>query len=135
MFSMLRNERGNWSLIGLLVAVAIGMVVFYVVLMPKLNTTSERAQKEGLVTVKKDQTIYGASLDKAKETECSSNLGQIRTMVTSAKAENESGQPPKSLAEMKGLQSIESCPVTKQPYSYNPTTGEVHCTTPGHEKL
>jgi hypothetical protein len=134
MFSRLRNENGNFTLVGLLAAVAVIMVLVFVVLLPKLNST-DKAVKEGLVKPKDGQTIYGASLDKAKETECSSNLRQIRMQISAEKTQSENGELPPTLDAMKISKSIQSCPVSKQPYVYNPTAGTVQCPTPGHEKL
>ena len=137
MFSHIRNERGSWTLVGLLVAVAVGMVVFFVVLMPKMTTgTGAQAEKEGLLKPGgpsgQSKTVVGASLDQAKATACRSNLDQIRTLVKYAQAQ---GEPlPASIQEMK-LGSASNCPVTNQPYQYDPNTGVVKCQTPGHEGL
>ena len=132
MLSRLRNERGNWTLISLLVAVAIIGVLFYVFLAPQLGSKNSRAVKEGLVQPKENQTIVGASLDKGRETQCMSNLRQIRMLVDSAKNSDEG--LPASLEDMK-LGSISTCPVSGKPYQYDAATGTVKCTSPGHERL
>lgn len=131
MFSLIRNERGNWTLVGLLVAVAIGFLLYFMVLMPKLNS-ADRAAKEGLIEPKPGQSVVGASMDKAKETECASNLRQTRMMIDSHKATNEA--VPASLSDLR-LGSIVNCPVSNQAYEYDAATGTVKCPTPGHEKL
>ena len=39
---------------------------------------------------------------------------------------------PASLNELGLPASMLVCPVSQQPYQYDPTTGQVRCTTPGH---
>jgi type II secretory pathway pseudopilin PulG len=131
MFSRLRDESGNWTLIGLLVAVAIGTVLVVFVLLPMMSPGS-RAEKEGLIKPKAGQTVVGASMDKGKETECMSNLRQIRMSIDASRAAGE--QLPASLQDLK-LGSAGTCPMNGQPYQYDPSTGQVRCATPGHENL
>jgi hypothetical protein len=131
LLSLLRSNRGNWTLIGLLVAVAVGLIIMFTVLLPRIMP-GEQARQAGLVQPKPGQTVLGASLDKGKETQCMSNLRQIRMMLN---AQSQSGeQLPATLQDMK-LGSAGVCPVSGQPYQYDATTGQVKCTTPGHEKL
>lgn len=133
MFSTLGNERGNWTLVGLLAAVGIGFALMFFVLLPQIQQGSGgRARKEGLVNHKEGQTVVGASIDKGKETQCMSNLRQIRMILESTKMQGE--QLPASMQDMK-LGSTGMCPVSGQLYQYNPNTGQVKCTTPGHERL
>ena len=135
MFSVLRNERGSWTLIGLLVAAGVMMALFFVVLLPKISPegrTRTQATKEGLVKPKEGQTILGASIDKGKETACMSNLRGIRQILEYTKASGD--LLPASLRDMK-LGSAGLCPVSNQSYQYDPTTGQVRCATPGHEGL
>jgi hypothetical protein len=44
------------------------------------------------------------------------------------------GGPPATLNKG-ATAAICKCPVSGQPYSYDPQTGKVWCTTPGHEKF
>ncbi|MBI2841803.1 MAG: hypothetical protein HYX78_00215 [Armatimonadetes bacterium] len=129
--SRLRDESGNWTLIGLLVALAAAGALFFVVIMPKMGT-GEQAQQEGLITPEEGQTVYGAAIDKGKETACSSNLRQIRMSIESYKTER--GQPPALLQELK-LGSGGMCPASGQPYQYDARTGQVICSTQGHQGL
>ncbi len=136
MFLALRNERGNWSLIGLLVAVAIGVGIMAYFLMPGLlgsgTATGNQAGEQGIVETKPGQTVVGASIDQGKATQCMSNLRQIREWIVYTKT---SGDPlPQTIEDMK-LGSAARCPVSGQLYQYDPSTGEVKCTTPGHEGL
>jgi hypothetical protein len=41
---------------------------------------------------------------------------------------------PASLNELGLPASMLVCPVSQQPYQYDPTTGQVRCTTPGHTR-
>jgi hypothetical protein len=132
MLSRLRDESGQWTLIGTMVAIAVGFFILFVVLLPRL-TPGRQAEKEGLVKPKEGQTVIGASIDKAKQTACSSNLRQIRMAIDYYKAEN--GQPPPSLQALKLPTSgtFYTCPATGLPYHYDPNSGTVSCPTPGHQ--
>jgi len=71
-----------------------------------------------------------AAIDKARGIECRNNLNQLRMLVQMGISE--SGQPPAQLDPSTG---IGACPISGQPYSYDPQTGRVWCTTPGHESF
>lgn len=149
MLSLLKNERGNWSLVGLLVALAVGFLIYFTVLMPKMDS-GKKAEQEGLIKPKGNQTVVGASMDKAKETSCSSNLRQVRMLVD--QAYTQAGQYPSSLESLERSERDSpkemgtpkpvaeiladiSCPASGQPYNYDPSKGTVSCSTQGHEKL
>lgn len=73
-------------------------------------------------------------LSAAHDSECLQNLGSVRQCIKAEEATADEKHPG-SLTEIKSLTSeLRSCPVGKEPYAYNPTTGEVHCVHPGHEK-
>ena len=78
-------------------------------------------------------------MEKGTAVACMNNLKQIRTAISMEKlSDPESGAPPPNLQALKRdgvTQDMLSCPVTHQPYQYNPATGQVWCTTPGHEKF
>lgn len=78
------------------------------------------------------QTAPGAALEQARAVECQQNLRGLRQMISAYRIDNE--QPPLTLAELR-VGSATSCPVSGNPYVYDPTTGTVRCTTPGHENL
>jgi hypothetical protein len=74
------------------------------------------------------------SLEAGKRTECQSNLVQLRQAIQMQK--DSEGTFPASLGALGSqLTSIEKCPSSGQPYQYDPTTGKVSCSTPGHENL
>lgn len=76
------------------------------------------------------QTTPGAAMEKAQGVACSSNLQQQRAYIQMQVTETE--QFPAALETQGG---IDRCPDTGQPYVYDPQTGAVSCTTPGHERL
>jgi type II secretory pathway pseudopilin PulG len=69
--------------------------------------------------------------DRARDVECQSNLNQVRMRI---KMDTDTGEPPPP-AIPADVASVSKCPPTQQPYSYDPQTGQVHCTTPGHESF
>ena len=77
-------------------------------------------------------TTPGRAIDKAKLVECANNLRQLR-MLIQTEMTVDSDYPKKLNAENGG--ALTHCPVSGKPYSYDPRTGRVWCTTPGHEKL
>jgi prepilin-type N-terminal cleavage/methylation domain-containing protein len=76
------------------------------------------------------KTVIGGALDKGHSVECMNNLQQLRAELQMKLSED--GKYPDTL---EGLAVPGKCPVSGQPYTYNPETGEVKCTTPGHEKF
>jgi hypothetical protein len=71
-------------------------------------------------------------LQRAKEVECMNNLHQIRQAIQMFVAEQ--GTYPLNLQSVRfpaGVRPI--CPVTKAPYTYDPTTGKVMC--PQHPRF
>jgi hypothetical protein len=45
----------------------------------------------------------------------------------------EDGSYPESLNSIPEAARISTCPISHQPYTYDPSTGQVHCTFQGHE--
>ena len=66
----------------------------------------------------------------AESVECRNNLSQIRAAIQMRTTTDETY--PASLNELGLPASMLICPVSRQPYQYDPTTGQVRCTTPGH---
>jgi prepilin-type N-terminal cleavage/methylation domain-containing protein len=74
------------------------------------------------------QTTPKAAMSKAQGTACASNLQQQRAYLQMQYTDAE--QYPAGLETQGG---IDKCPDTGTAYSYDPQTGKVWCTTPGHE--
>ncbi len=76
------------------------------------------------------KTTPAQALEKAHGVECANNLNQLRAMIQMEVADK--GGYPKALDPRVALNR---CPVSDKPYVYDPQTGTVKCTTPGHEKF
>lgn len=124
----MKTTSGN-SLIGLLVAVFIVVLasVFFVTGGKFLGGESqERADGKG-------KTLIGKSLYAAKDDVCISNLNQVRQGINIATDPVENTFP-QTIEETRLGTQFYSCPVGKEPYEYDPTTGTVKCPHKGHEK-
>jgi len=128
---MTRRERGH-TLIGLLAAMAIiavlGVSLFY---------GSGAFQAGGPKSPRKDgkgTTIPGLVKAKAQDGACQSNLNQVRLGIQVAETSGEDSRP-QSLQELRLGSTFLSCPLGKEPYQYDPSTGKVQCPHPGHEKF
>jgi prepilin-type N-terminal cleavage/methylation domain-containing protein len=71
------------------------------------------------------------AVDRAKGVECQNMLRQVRMGIDMDKMET--GTPPPSIPP--SLAQYAKCPQTGKPYRYDPQTGSVTCTTPGHESF
>lgn len=69
-----------------------------------------------------------------KSTACLMNLDQVRKGVEVFKTSETEEKLPTSIDELKFPKESITCPDSKQPYQYDASTGQVHCTTQGHEK-
>ncbi|MGQ9730930.1 MAG: type II secretion system protein [Candidatus Zipacnadales bacterium] len=82
---------------------------------------------------KEDKSIPAQAMERATDTECQLNLqSTVRPGLQMAMMENENQPPPTIPSD---LVPYAKCPVSGQPYSYDPQTGRIWCTTPGHEKF
>jgi hypothetical protein len=121
---VLDNERGSLSLIGLLVVLVIGLILVLMFMKPQ-----SKPDKDGA------HTTVGRSMNMARETECRSNLAQIRSAITMYRGEHEEAAPA-SLADVQlGTASPDfvRCPVGKEDYVYDAAAGSIRCPHPGHE--
>jgi hypothetical protein len=80
------------------------------------------------------QTLPGRVVQHALGSKCQENMRQLRMLIDTSKDET-TGSYPSSLASVSGADRLSQCPVSHQPYTYDPATGQVHCTFPGHEKF
>jgi hypothetical protein len=74
-------------------------------------------------------TPMGRAVQSAESVECRNNLAQLRQAITMDQTLE--GSYPQALRADWNV-ALE-CPVSGQSYQYDPATGEVWCTTPGHE--
>lgn len=84
------------------------------------------------ITTQPASSLPGRIVQKAIGEKCIEYLRQLRMAIDIYQQDN--GSYPPDLATLSGVGRMTACPVGRQPYVYNPTTGEVHCTFPGHEK-
>jgi prepilin-type N-terminal cleavage/methylation domain-containing protein len=67
---------------------------------------------------------------------CANNLSQIRASLQIAQTNDENEKYPATLKALQGMPAeMLTCPEGHVPYQYDPNTGQVHCTQPGHEKF
>lgn len=66
----------------------------------------------------------------SESVECRSNLSQIRQAIQIRMTTAET--PPPDLNGLGLPPTMLVCPVSGQPYQYDPSTGKVQCPTPGH---
>ncbi len=123
-------RRRGQTLVATLVVIAIMGVLAVALLRPwAVGGTAKPARADG-----KGNTVPGLVKLKADDTVCQSNLSQVRSFIQIART-NADDQPPASLSEIQGLpKDFMACPLGKEPYQYDPTTGTVRCVHPGHEK-
>lgn len=122
-----RSEAGFVTLIELLVVTAIIVIVAYL-LYGQRNVVGPG----GVGPSGEAQTGPGAAINQARALECQQNLRGIRQAIAAHRLDSE--QPPGSLSELR-IGGVTSCPVSGNPYVYDPQTGTVRCTTPGHERF
>ncbi|HUV03717.1 MAG TPA: type II secretion system protein [Armatimonadota bacterium] len=78
-----------------------------------------------------------APKERAEAVDCMNNLRQIRSAIEMYQQAN-AEKPPTSLAalESSGVSSsMTKCSVSGTAYIYDPASGRVSCTTPGHERF
>lgn len=125
------NSRGNWTLIGILIAAAAVVVLAAIYMGGDGRITTVGENSELLDKASEKETVAGKSLDTAKATVCREQLNQIRLGITSYKVTAGTESNPPTLKDI-GLavsSSYFQCPVSGQPYSYDATAGIVKCPT------
>jgi hypothetical protein len=120
------------SLVGLLVSVAVVLVLFAVV----YGTLGQRRPQPLPSRPGGPETRLGQSLEKGQEVACRNNLRQIRDALQMEADASEDGSRPASLGALAQKYALPgemlACPVSRQPYQYDPASGTVRCATPGH---
>jgi len=127
----MKTQRGN-TLVATMVVVVI-MLVMAVALFKggsmfgSKGSTPARADGKG-------KTVMGAALMAAHDEECRSDLSQVRQSLIIAQSSDADDHYPATLDGTHLGSHFYSCPEGHEPYVYDPTTGQVHCVHPGHEK-
>lgn len=118
------SRRGQGSLLGLLVVIVIIMIaVWWLWLRPESGAKPTPAF-EG-----EAQTTLGRALQKGETVQDIENLKQLRLQIQMYRQDQQ--QNPPALDPKWGIPL--ACPVSGQPYRYDPQTGKVWDPTPGHE--
>ena len=76
------------------------------------------------------KTTPGQAMERSKLVECAANLKNLRGEIEMFQIENDRYPEKFNPAPPLGV-----CPVSGKPYHYDPKTGRIWCTTPGHENL
>lgn len=119
----LRRTRGH-LLIELIVVLAIIAILAAVYYGGWLSpATSDRADGQGA-------TVIGRSVHKAKDLECQSYIGQVRSAISMQKIDD---IVPQSLKELGLPAKLLNCPIGNEAYEYDVATQKVKCPHPGHE--
>lgn len=114
-------------LVGVLAAVAIVGVLVVVWL---FYGTGSGQGSEASAGVPPPASRVGEVRRAAESVECRNNLSQIRAALQMRTTTEEIY--PASLQELGLPASMLVCPISGQPYQYDPRTGQVRCPTPGH---
>lgn len=124
------DNRGNWTLIALLAAVAI-VVVAAAIYFGAGPPSTVSGESPLLDKASKKQTVVGKSMDTAKREQCRQQLHQIRLGIATYKISATTNANPPALKDLNlGVSTnFFYCPVSNQPYAYDPATGEVRCPT------
>ncbi len=122
------GKQAGFGLVVLLVVVAIIAVSAGYLYFGKSSTSTKEQQQLKQLGVQGSQgSVLKQSMDKAKETECMSNLRQVRQALQMASMDT--GTFPHTLEELHLPAEMLKCPVSGKPYLYDPSTGRVQCPT------
>jgi hypothetical protein len=123
--------RRGQTLVATLIVITI-MAILAVVLLKGSGAFSsgpaQSSRKDGHGT-----TVLGAAQYAARDDVCRSNIRQVRDALIIVEASNDD-KPPEDIHETKLPKEFYACPIGKEPYVYDSTSGQIHCPHPGHEK-
>lgn len=119
-------KRGN-TLVGMLAVMAIIAVLAAVAYVGFGPGAGKSTRKDG-----KGITTLGAAKAKAQDEVCKSNLSQARQLLMVAQQTSDDALP-QTLDQIPGIKSVSNCPIGKEAYTYDPSTGKISCPHPGHE--
>ncbi len=119
------KQRGQTLAATLIVLVIMGMLVMVFMYGTGGGKSS---RKDG-----KGTTVPGQAMFKARDEVCKNNIRQARSGLEVARATG-GDVPPQSLSDTRLSAEFLQCPIGKEPYTYDPASGEVKCPHLGHEK-
>lgn len=122
-----RAGRGMIEMVVVAAVVLVGVIVYVNGGFPGLTGKAADKRKDGV-----GETVVGRSLAAGKDTKCQSNLKQVR-MAIQIGTDPVEEVAPSSLKDLKLGADYEACPLGKEPYLYDPATGQVKCVHLGHE--
>lgn len=117
-------QRGQ-TLVATLIVLAIIAILAVVLLRGTGGGESTRADGRGT-------TVVGAVKAQAEDTVCMQYLNQIRQSIAVYQTTDDGY--PATLQDTRLGETFYRCPMGKEPYAYDPSTGKVSCRHPGHEK-
>lgn len=123
-----RYNRVAMRLVGVLIAVAIVGVLVMVWLY--YGTGGSHRESPTQPGTPPPVSRVGEVRQAAESVECRNHLSQIRAALQMRVTTEETY--PASLDGLGLPASMLRCPVSGQPYQYDPTTGQVRCATAGH---
>ncbi|MDI9635049.1 hypothetical protein QPK87_31120 [Kamptonema cortianum] len=122
--------RSGGSLVGTIVTIAIlALLAIAFVVGPDAFGGKKSSRPDG-----KGTTVVGRAGWAAKDEACRSNIDQVRSGITIYSSSDPDGTPPPTIEDTRIGSDFYRCPVGKEPYLYDPSTGQVKCPHPGHEK-
>lgn len=126
----MKTRQAGRGMIGIIVGVVLVLVLSIVFATGSgifgQKSVPERADGKG-------ETLVGRSMLAGKDTQCRSNLGQVRQSIQ-INTDPVDNILPASLNDLRLGAEFLQCPVGKEQYVYDAQTGKVHCPHPGHEK-
>ena len=108
-----RPAKAGFSLVEILIVVAMIAILAGGIYSVYLGKSGKKGEKS-----------HGP-IAEAQLTVCTENLRQIRMWIDMTKNGDPDGKFPELLAELKFPQELLICPDGKEPYQYDPTTGQV----------
>jgi hypothetical protein len=117
-------------MVGLLAAGVVGLALVGLFIFGSPKSAEE--QKANARPDGKGTTLVGRPAYEAKDEVCQSGLRQVRQAITIATDPVENTFPEK-LESLRLGSNFTACPIGKEAYVYDPSTGQVKCPHPGHE--
>ena len=117
-----RGVREGQTLVGLLIValIIIGIIIWF------WGFGGGRSSSPSRSSPPAPSTIHAVRRS-AESVQCRTNLAQIRQAIVMF--QTDSGRNPQSLSELRLPPQMLRCPVSGQPYQYDPRTGRVWCPT------